>query len=402
MTLNHLFRFFYFSILVSSTYLAGRSIEVSMAMAGDYNPEVKSAYYDVEIEKVKIRDAYSEFQPTVVGTYRSGRYNNSQISESILSVDQPLFDGFGSINRYQQAKKDVKSRKYHFKGTLQKTFLDAALNHLEVVRQEELYLLNQENVSIHEEFLEITRKRQELKDVTLTDYYQTLTRLQSAQDELRLTQGNLAISKANYFRIVGVDAIDLEMPVCIPDLPVSLEEVTKFAEEKNYQILRDQKIYESAKAGERISRSRLMPSVSLQGNFEENKDFPNENSLMVNVTVPIYEGGFNYNDLRRSRRLTRRAYQGLSFQKKSLKNEAVAAWEQMEAAKELVNLRKDIVENAQKTVDGYKVEVDYGTRSNVDLLDARRELFRAKVEHVNSQNQYLGSVFRLTFILNGL
>lgn len=172
--------------------------------------------------------------------------------------------------------------------------------------------------------------------------------------------------------------------------------------QQNLDLLTAEKTAELARQDKKAARAAFLPQVSLiaQHNSIDNTDAQfgraaEISTISVQASLPLFAGGGNRARFRQAsadhlaavaraeqaRRevelVTRDAYDGV-----------VTGWARVEALEQAVR-------SAQSARDAVQAGLEVGTRTNVDLLDAERELFRAKRDLARAQYDYLLSVLRL-------
>nr|MBV6630512.1 TolC family outer membrane protein [Oceanococcus sp. HetDA_MAG_MS8] len=172
--------------------------------------------------------------------------------------------------------------------------------------------------------------------------------------------------------------------------------------EHNLDLLTAEKNAELARQEKKAARAAFLPQLSLvaQHNSIDNTDAQfgraaEISTISLQASLPLFAGGGNRARFQqanaehiaavaraeRTRReveqLTRDAYDGV-----------VTGWARVEALEQAVR-------SAQSARDAVQAGLEVGTRTNVDLLDAERELFRAKRDLARAQYDYLLSLLRL-------
>ena len=196
-----------------------------------------------------------------------------------LSLTQLLFDGGKSGAAISAAEADILSARQQLRqaeiSTIQKVIAafvgvrrDQAL--LDIAR-DELESLAKEDVD--------TQNRFRVHEVTLTDRAQAKARLSASRAAYAVAQSRLAVSRSEYFQVVGVSADSLEAPPELSDLPVNIEQAFDVAERSNPELL-------SSKFAEQSSRAQI-------------KNEKAANNVVVTAVVdfvngPLYSYDSNY------------------------------------------------------------------------------------------------------------
>jgi adhesin transport system outer membrane protein len=148
---------------------------------------------------------------------RAGKQNDHDFysrGEASLVLQQTIWDGLATYSRYQIGVTRLDSATSRLLDNSEAAVLDGLLAHLEVYRQRRLAALSELNVQNHRDILASQEERQRLGASSVADVTQTRGRLARAQASLVETRSALEIAMAQYKRLTGKDAGELEAPTC--------------------------------------------------------------------------------------------------------------------------------------------------------------------------------------------
>lgn len=395
----------------SSTPAFAMSLKEALETAYERNPVLKSERENLAATDEAVAQAVSEFRPSLIADYSRGRqrlqfggvpetYSSKESKQ--LTLNQPLFDGLGSVARYRSAQLQVEAGRDQLKATTQEVLLQAITAYMDVLRDKAVLDLSKNNVGVLEKQLQASEDRFEVGEVTRTDVAQSRARVSRAESEQAQAEGELYSSIARFRRVVRVKPGVLEKQRLIPDLPATLENAVALAEEYNPNLRRA--VHTEGALDKQVSanKAEVLPSVALQGYMRREEgagtlggsDFDND-AILLNVSVPLYQTGAEYSRVRESKRNHQRS----KFDAMDARNETVErvtrAWENLQASIASIRANDAAIEAAEIALDGVKQEQQYGARTVLDVLDAEQELFSARVNLVRSQRNRLVAAYTL-------
>jgi outer membrane protein len=204
------------------------------------------------------------------------------------------------------------------------------------------------------------------------------------------------------------------MPLDQPD-PWEQDTWVSRAETQNLNVIAARLGVDVAKANVKIAESGHMPSVQLFANYGQySTDATQTNKLTggtpvtgpadanqtqdtvgVQLTVPIFSGGVTQSRVREQVYLHRASRERLEGALRGASRETRDAWFGVVAEKARVKALKQAVASNQTALEATEAGFEVGTRTTVDVLDARRRLFEAQRDYARSRYDYLVNVVQL-------
>jgi outer membrane protein len=127
-----------------------------------------------------------------------------------------------------------------------------------------------------------------------------------------------------------------------------------------------------------------------------------QDTIGVQVTVPIFAGGATQSRVRQQVHLHRAARERLEGAMRSAERETRDAYLGVIAEKARVQALQQAVKSSQTALEATEAGFEVGTRTTVDVLDARRRLFEAQRDYARSRYDYLINIVRLESASGGL
>ncbi|MBF0271020.1 MAG: TolC family outer membrane protein [Magnetococcales bacterium] len=327
-----------------------------------------------------------------------------------LSLTQSLFNQKALVG-FRQTKPYIASVEQDAQAAIQAVFLEAASTAVEVLQASEVVRLAKNNRELLKHHLEATRSRFKVGEITRTDVSQAESRLASAEANLVRSENTLAVARARFQEVTGGPVPEgLHLPGFrdkLDDLPRS-ELQTRAAERPDLvaAILR----LKVAEDEVDLKRAGHMPSVALSAKASRNWgeeisntiDPVNKYAVDLGVTVPIYAGGMVVSQTAEA--LARQEAQAAEVERLRLQitREVEAAALDLHSARAADVALETALKAADDALDGVDREYRVGTRTALDLLDARNEAFSAETELAKSRFGMVNSGFRLLHAMGRL
>jgi outer membrane protein len=127
-----------------------------------------------------------------------------------------------------------------------------------------------------------------------------------------------------------------------------------------------------------------------------------QDTIGVQVTVPIFSGGVTQSRVRQQVALQRAAREQLEGSMRAAERETRDAYLGVIAEKARVQALRQAVTSSQTAFEATEAGFEVGTRTTVDVLDARRRLFEAQRDYARSRYEYLTNIVRLESAAGGL
>lgn len=404
------------------TALPAQALTLKEALTAAYNdnPSLKAERQNLQILNQRVAQAMSGWRPSVTASLEKGRqrtqstgtnwsYGDTQTVQ--LLVSQSLYNGGGTIAAVDAAETRVKAGQHSLNAEEQNLMLQTVATYLNLVRDNLLFDLSTNNERVLQEQLRATNERFDVGEVTRTDVSQAKARVAQALSERIQAEGTLNSTRATFTRLTGLKPETLEVPeaALLPKLPESLDAAIAIALAQNFDYLMAKQRVEAAGYDIAVNESALLPKVTLQGAVQRQQgagingslDFDND-SLMLNVEVPLYQSGRQYALTREANEEKLRLEQALAEAKNQLVENVTRVWERLLTARATIESTNSAVKAAEVALDGVKQEQLYGARTTLDVLDAEQELFAVNVALVRAKNDEMVARYNLLALMGDL
>jgi outer membrane protein len=376
--------------------IAAETLQGALASTYQTNPQLDAERARLRATDEGVAQAEGQFRPTITGTANVG-YQNTQVrpqsaSGSTLNpasygvnFNQPIFRGFRTINGINVAEANVRSGRETLRNTEQVVLIGAVTAFMDVVRDQAILKLRENNQKVLADTLRSTQDQFKVGEVTRTDVAQAEASLAGAVSAIELAKANLKASRATYERFVGHPPSSLVEPKPLKILPKSVDAAIGIATQEIPTVVAALYNEQAARWNVDLIRGELLPTVSLQGSFQENSepskttDVSRTTTITGNVSVPIYEQGIVYSRVRAAKHTHLAALQEIQRTKTEAQANVVAAWSQQQASRAQLSSDQASVEANRIALAGVREEEKVGQRTKLDVLNAEQAYLNAQV-----------------------
>lgn len=349
--------------------------------------------------------------------------NNSQQNDSDYwryqaQVTQTLFD-WSQWQTLQRADSEVALAEANYRAAEQDLLVRVAGRYFDVLAAEDTLTAADATLQAVTRQLEQAEKRFEVGLIAITDVQEARAAHDNAVAGVIVAKRTLATAQVFLRELTGEDYTELTKPG--EDMPLDQPEpgdqdtwVTK-AEAQNLNVIAARLDVDIAKRDVQIAEAGHMPTVQLfanYGQYASNATQTNkitggtaisgpadanqtEDTYGVQVTLPIFSGGVTQSKVRQQVYLHRASREKLEGAMRSAERETRDAYFGVVAEKARVKALKQAVASNKTALEATEAGFEVGTRTTVDVLDARRRLFEAERDYARSRYDYLINVVQL-------
>lgn len=214
------------------------------------------------------------------------------------------------------------------------------------------------------------------------------------------------------FDVLSTPVDDLPLKAPAPDNP---DQWVATALEQNLRVISARLATDIAKQDVRAARAGHLPSIDLVASrsdldFEGDQVSSNAaaiatnspadqkqttDSIGIQVTVPLYSGGATSSRVRQRVYLHRAARERLERTHRETERAARDAYLGVISEISRVQALKQALESSRTAIQATEAGFEVGTRTTVDVLDARRRLYDAQTNYSRSRYDYILNVLQL-------
>ena len=405
-------------------------------LAVQSDPKLREAEQNLFATKEKRPQAMALLLPNVnlQGTVNLNSLENRAAASGITSLLQSMSGGAGSgggslpnrsqtyvsQNGHAQLSQPIYNRSYWM--TLKQTdsiiagaeaqFLNSQIDLMQRTTEKYFGVLEAaDNVTVQEAYvkanerqLEQTRQRFDVGLVAITD-------VNNSQAQYDISKANLIVAKRQLddaWEALRVIVGPLSAPLArlgeklplAPPRPNNVDTWADTAQRNNLSIIAAHENAASAKTNIEIQKSAFYPKLDLNATYDINRSgytYQNNDANIgvvgMTLTVPVFQGGGDLSRTRQAGYQFRAAQDQLDQTRRTVDQSVKDAFRGILSSIEDVKARLAAVISNRANLESTQAGLEVGTRTQVDLLNAQRQLFEA-------EGQYLAS--RYKYILNGV
>jgi outer membrane protein len=180
-----------------------------------------------------------------------------------------------------------------------------------------------------------------------------------------------------------------------PPQPNKIDTWADSAQRNNYSIIAAADAAASAKTNIEIQKSGFYPTLDLQAGYAMDRsaaELGNDTDagfVGLTLNVPIYQGGAVASRTRQAGYNFRAAQDQLDQVRRQVDQQVKDAFRGIQSSIEDVKARQAAVVSARSSLESTQAGLEVGTRTQVDVLNAQRQLFQAEYDYLASRYQYI-------------
>lgn len=381
-----------------SLAVQAQSMQEAMNSALEVRPEVRAgtkARQSVEEQMNAARSGYLPRVDIVAGYGQEGTsspgsrttdsgFVNMTRSETSLTLQQMLFDGYATKNEVNRQRATVNARAYQLLGTSEKLALNVATVYIEVLKREALERLARDNLMRHERLFALIQQRSSQGLGRTVDLEQAEARLAQARNNLITEQTNLEDARVNFRSAVGQPPSALSMSTEVTEsMPQTIEAARAEMLDNNPLLRSAEADVGAAEAQYQAAQSGLYPRVDLELSRSMNRNVDgtagvNEDwQAMMRMRYNLYAGGKTTSDIQSKSFQIEEATEIRNNALRVLNEELGLAWNALGNARKQLPIAREYVERSARVRQAYQRQFTLGERTLLDLLDSENELFTA-------------------------
>ena len=337
----------------------------------------------------------------------------AQVTQSLFRWDQ--------WQALKRADAQVAVSEANYRAAQQNLLVRVSTAYFDVLAAEDTLNAAQATLEALSRQLEQADKRFEVGLIAITDVQEARAAHDSATAGVIAAKRSLATTQEVLRELTNEAYTTLakpaeQMPLDAPN-PADEQDWVDRALENNLTVIAARLETEVAARDVKVARSGHYPTVELfatTNEFDADATQTNngitqpadatqkEDTIGVQVTVPIFSGGVTQSRVRESVYLQRAAREKLEGTMRSAERETRDAYLGVIAEKARVQALAQAVKSSQTALEATEAGFEVGTRTTVDVLASRRTLFEAQRDYARSRYDYLINIVRLESAAGGL
>ncbi len=336
-----------------------------------------------------------------------------------LDLRQTIFrwDQFALL---AQASKEVAQAEADYRAAEQDLMIRVADAYFNVLAAEDTLTSEQAAKEAIGRQLEQAQRRFEVGLIAITDVQEAQAGYDEAVSVEILAKRNLATAKEQLREVTGDYPVTLAkpidaMPLIGPD-PANNDQWVDTALQRNLSLVSAQIGADIARDNVRLARSGHYPTLEIVASYGNTQrdgeattfdiltgtptprpiDTDQDNTQIgVQFTLPIFSGGGVHADARQAVYLHRAAKENLERVARQVERETRDAYLGVDSEIARVKALGQARKSSQTALEATEAGFEVGTRTTVDVLDARRQLFITETNYARSRYDYIVNWLRL-------
>jgi len=342
---------------------------------------------------------------------------NAQVTQTLFRWDQ--------WQQLKQADSQVALAEANYRAAQQDLMVRVAQRYFDVLAAEDTLSAAEATAQAVSRQLEQAEKRFEVGLIAITDVQEARAAHDSATAGVIAAKRTLASTQELLRELTGEFYGSLvkpaaEMPLDQPQ-PLDEQQWVDDALEQNLEVIAARLGVDIAKSNVKIAQAGYMPTLDLYASYGESgsdatsltrlpKEFTDPDNpprrfpadldrqsdqVGIRLNVPIFTGGLTRSRVREQTYLHRAERERLEGAMRGAERQTRDAYLGVLAEKARVAALQQAVKSNQTALEATEAGFEVGTRTTVDVLDARRRLFESQRDYARSRYDYLINLVRL-------
>ena len=336
----------------------------------------------------------------------SGRFEFSS-SEYSLSLSQPVYNGvvFAGL---RQAKAEVRRAEAEYAAASQDMMLRVAEAYFGMLAAQDNLDFSQAEKRVIRRQLEAAEGRLKVGLTTITDVHDARARFEIAaaqeiEADNQLQDKREALRELTSRASGTLSRVGTAMPLVTPE-PADIDRWVEKSVAQNYSLLAKREAAESAREEVKRLQAGHYPTLDLVGARTRNDadgsvtgtGIRSDNTVLgLQLNVPLFQGGLVSARVTEAAHRFDAAQQDLELNRRQIERAARAAYLGVASGTAKVTALTQAVTASESALNAKTEGFAAGINTNLDVLDASRDLFRAKRDLAGARYDYLLNLLRL-------
>jgi outer membrane protein len=366
----------------------------------------------VKTEKTK---AIAEFLPNVSANASYGQRNSYYQGQTYdrstkqttqeIKLEQPIFDGLHSVSKYHEANYKIKSGNAKTSDKIQEISFAAVQSYCNLFRYQELIKLQEENKQLGKKFLELVKRRKDVRIIDKADIIKFTYETSLTEEKYLDALNRLNKAKFDYQNVIGELHDNLIKPE-VAEEEFSKDKVLESALADNHSIKSYHYSYLASKAAYSAEKSNFLPKVSVVASaskqdkvvYLNNQDL-NQQSVFLNVSVPIFQKGVEYANVSKAGYDKDAAMEEYEITKDGVIKEVKQTLEEYRFFSEMNKTNKKLFEMAKDRAEIFNKRSKSKVEDPIEVIRAKIEANDRKINYIDSQTDLVITHYKIKYFL---
>ncbi len=401
--------------LICSNEASATNLHDAIDTAQANNRNIKLERIRLNSVKTEKTRAISEFLPNISADagygqrnsfYQGQTYDRStkQRTEEI-KLEQPIFDGLHSVSKYREANYKIKSGSAKTSDKIQEISFAAVQSYCNLFRYLELTKLQEENKRLGKKFFDLVKRRKDVRIIDKADIIKFTYETSLTEENYVDALNRLNKAKFDYQNVIGELHENLAKPE-IAQEEFSKDKVLESALTNNHNIKSYHYSYLASKAAYNAEKSNFLPKVSLTASaskqdkvvYLNNRDL-NQQSVFLNVSVPIFQKGVEYANVSKAGYDRDAAREEYEITRDNIIKEVNQALEEYAFFLQMNKTNKKLFELAENRAQIFNKRSESKVEDPIEVIRSKIEANDRKINYINSQMDLVITHHKIKYFL---
>ena len=321
----------------------------------------------------------------------------------VLEIEQPIYRRDRRI-AVGQADSRIARADALYAAARQDLVVRVAERYFRVLEAEDGIGFARATLEAFEQQLAQSRRRFEVGLIAMTDVEEAKAGFDLSRAQLIAAENTLDIAREALRETVGEYRERLaplrDLQLVMPE-PADIDKWTETALERNLRLLAARHDSETARREIERVRAGHFPTLDAVGSWSLSHiesigtDPTREANVGLRLGLSVYSGGSVASRIRESRHRYQRALEVLERERRRAQRETRDAYLGVDSGISRVQALEQAVRSSETAAEAVEAGFQVGTRTSVDVLDAQRDLYRARGDLSRARYGYIVHVLRL-------
>ena len=304
------------------------------------------------------------------------------------------------LTQLRQSDALVREAEARYQTIWQGLILRVAERYFDVLAaQDNLEFANAEKEALNRQ-LEQTKQRFEVGLIAITDVHESQAAFDTAAASEIAAENLLAITREALREVTGellqdLDLLSDEMQLLSPD-PANIDDWIAEALNNSFDVIAAEAAVEAAREQRELQRSDRYPDVDLvaRHSFNDTGGFfgdreTTDTAVGVQLSLPLYQGGGIASRIRQANDQLTQTKENLEQQRRATHRLTSDAYLNVLSGISQVKAFKQALVSSVSALEATEAGYEVGTRTTVDVVTNRRNMFRAQRDYARSRYDYI-------------
>jgi len=350
----------------------------------------------------------SDYTPTTTTgpTTITGTSNTTTSTSYSATLTETLFN-YGNFVYNRQTELSVKQAEENFRAESQNLIIRVADRYFGVLSALDNLEFSKANKKAIERQLEQTKQRFDVGLVAITDVHEAQARYDSTVAENIAAENALDSAYEALRQLTGkylkqLSTLKGTVPL-EPPQPNNIDKWTKLALDQNPLVQANQFAVQYAQESVKAQRAGYYPNVQVNASYSDNTTDisggstydTSGTSVGISMSLNLYNGGRTSSAVKKAQYDLSYAQENLESVQRQSQHDVRNAYLNVIAGVSRVKALKQAVVSSESALKASEAGFDVGTRTTVDVLLARQNLFDARRNYSQSKYTFITDTLRL-------